>query len=123
MSQTEDYIATHKVSDYRNRGQVNICNQDAMDVLGVRPGDEVGIRENGVGVILEAVDNGAEKRHTSSVYEVTLKLSEFECRMLGNRLWELAEIYEQDAGKPDQQVHELKWWTRRLHDECNTRQE
>lgn len=121
MSQSEDYIATHKVSDYGTGGQVNICNQDALQALNVHPGDEVGVRENGVGVILEPLNNGTKKRHTSSVYDVTLHLSEFECRMIGNRLWELAEIYEENPDFPDQQVHELKWWTRRFHDECNTR--
>lgn len=121
MSQSQDYIATHKVSGGVSRPQVNICNNDALTALGVRPGDEVGIRENGVGIILEPLNNGAKKRHTSSVYEVSMKFSEFECRMIGNRLWELAEIYENDPDYPDQQVHELKWWTRRFHDECNTR--
>lgn len=121
MSASPEYITTHKVSKYGNSGQVNICNDDAITALGVNPGDEVGVRENGVGVILEPVDNGSKKRHTSSVYEIGMTLSEFESRMLGNRLWELSNIYEQRKDVSDNQVHELRWWARRFHDECNTR--
>lgn len=117
-----EYIATHKVSEYSGGGQLNICNQDAIQALGVNPGDRVGLRENGVGLILEPQDNEYNKRHTSSVYEIDMTISEFECRMLGNRLWELSNIYENRGDVSDHQVHELRWWARRFHDECNTRQ-
>lgn len=117
----DDYLAEYKVATRSgNKPQLNVTSPDAFYALGVKPGDRVGVRENGVGLILEPADHGHRKRHTSSVYDITMHFSEFEARMLGNRLWQVAEFY----GKKDD-THlesELKWWARRFHDECNTRE-
>lgn len=124
MSKAQDsgYIAEYKVASHSGGSpQLNVTSPDAFHALGVRPGDRVGVRENGVGLILEPLDHPYRKRHTSSVYEVSILISEFEARMLGNRLWEVAEFYEKRDNSHLES--EMKWWARRFHDECNTRKE
>lgn len=59
------------------------------------------------------------KRHTEAVYPVEMQLSEFEARLIGNRLWELGTIYE-DRGN-EWLESECKWWSRRFMSECKTR--
>ena len=51
--------------------------------------------------------------------EVIVTLTEFECRMLGNRLWNLAEWYEKKSGI--QADDELRKWAKKFHSQCSTR--
>lgn len=84
------------------------------------------VAENRSEFIREAIDaklNGREttgKRHTET-YPIDLRLSEFETRMLANRLWELSEIYD-DRGQ-DHHFQEMQIWSRRLMALCNTRED
>lgn len=61
-----------------------------------------------------------EKRHTESVYPITMTFSEFEARMIGNRLWELGLVYE-DRDNTHLES-ELKWWSRRFMAEVKSRE-
>jgi len=51
--------------------------------------------------------------------EVVMTLSEFECRMLGNRLWKLSEWYQKKEGI--QIEDELRNWAKKFHRQCTTR--
>jgi len=62
----------------------------------------------------------AEKPRVSSRGEATFHLSEFESRLIGNRLWEIAEWYEKSNGL-SQAAGECKWWAKQFHSECTTR--
>jgi hypothetical protein len=62
-----------------------------------------------------------EKRHLEATYPIEMRFSEFEARMIGNRLWELAEEYQERENVHIE--HELKWWSRRFMGEAKTREE
>lgn len=57
-----------------------------------------------------------EKRHTDAVYPVKVELTPFEAWSLGNRMWDIGEIYE---GKTENVSKECKWLARRLHAEAD----
>lgn len=50
-----------------------------------------------------------------------VQLSEFEARMLGNRLYELGDYHEENS--THQMAGECKWWANKITDECETRSE
>ena len=59
--------------------------------------------------------NNGRKRHPHSNYHVRINLSHFECRMIGNRLFEIGKHFE-DKGY-ERVAAETKWQARRFHAE------
>lgn len=56
----------------------------------------------------------------SSHGDTSIQISEFEARLIGNRLWEIAEWHEKSNGLA-QTAGECKQWAKRFHNECFTR--
>ena len=62
----------------------------------------------------EYYDKG-EKRHTDSNYNVELRLTDYECWSLGNRLFEVGQFFEEKGY--ERIANETKWLGRRFHAE------
>jgi len=60
------------------------------------------------------------KRYVGAQNKITLELTDFEAMFLAQRLWEIAEIYEEMDGTTAHE--EIKLWSRRLHSERKTRE-
>lgn len=89
------------------------------------PGTDVEVTAKGNAVVITPAEEemhvpAAEKRHSESVYGITMEFSEFEARVVANRLWEAAESYEQ-SGRTHAET-ETKWLSRRFMERCMTRE-
>jgi hypothetical protein len=62
-----------------------------------------------------------EKRHVDTDGSIEMKFTDFEARYLGNALWQVGESFGKQG--EDHVESDYKWWARRFHAECKTRED
>lgn len=56
-----------------------------------------------------------KKRHTESNYHVKIKMTDYECWSMANKLFDVGDLFEEDGHK--RVANETKWLARRFHAE------